>query len=1148
LVKKAEAARSVEAEMAVAEAPAMFAAPLVPLRRAVPEHDASGDPFLQCGARSTKCLKDDYIFPLMGDSTCDKGWVEHGLREPKHGCSRGDRRWKNHNCERHSLCGLLIWDPLVQPWTFCQYAANPLKPSWRTASRDHKRDLVEAGRQLTRILRHSGPKPRGNRGEWLGSDSGGWILIKDFLLNVPRLGPFDGLSWNTASLDLLLNIISLEGATKKGRYHVSVEVWRGGHACESGIIPSSDSHVAAIKANNPSDFEKIGKNYALFAMRSVAGHSDGYPNLDNERIGCKASLDSLTNGASGIFHMSRRSAVLSICQKGIQAGFGGSRNHAYFGPYMISDKRNVSGGRGKSAGTDDAFAGCCFSIDRKAFFEKGPWWTSSGMMLLDPDSVVTIKDFEQIWVHANDNLRTAPELLYDPSRIGESISSFVPGRLERQNAVVCELARVILHEGGMPSVGDYAASDPSDKVAISAWGIVSKRFLISETDLYPDNVVLIRCPACMLAHPSGFVSCTFCFAAWLFERDVAPAVGVTPLIIPQAVEALTGREVTILARASAYGMRGFHTRSDAGVFWKEVSKAMKWQLRWLGSEPMSDVFRTTAAVKGMSPRCDGTGLHDGTWVPSGPGDLGPDARAILIYKNPADLMQYLNKIQIHQMSEFLLGLPHRVEKTELERCKKSHTWKRISEDWFEACFGIRYPFSDPGEVGVTIRSSYVKSISPAWAIAARAMDQVAALLRPAVGTFRHVSAMPAAASETDELPVYDRDDNPNTGGASSSAGPASAWPGGGDSAGGCGAGVGKGKPPFGGGPELQGMSAHYAAQLGSGKGAPSTPPVGPSKGTGKPWGGVTPKMQGKGKGYGWQNWTDYPVPATTPTWNAGYARRERSWQAAAWWTAGAATWAPWGSQGYEIVALQVEKAATCASMPGRNSDGYEFASWWLLYLVIASLVLNVIFCLGFIFFLLKRNVVPMVSNVQVPAAASADERAPLPVVGVTSLAPVSASGSSAAFDITNYDVRSDLYETNGQRRAADAFEGGYDEMMQRHIAAAMRLENTGLYYCTPCGDKYHLKNCCPTYENMQIIELSPCEYCVGRPMAIFQGSVLQKWYANTMIYGARYYHADRECRAHGSLTLHVKIMCRTCEQAQNVRLRHHYLRIRAENA
>ena len=101
----------VEAETVAAEAVAMFAAPSAPLRRAVPEHDASGNSFFLRGARSTEDLKNYHIFPLMGDSTRDKGWVERGLNEPKHGCSRGDRRWKNHNYERHPLCGLRIWDP-----------------------------------------------------------------------------------------------------------------------------------------------------------------------------------------------------------------------------------------------------------------------------------------------------------------------------------------------------------------------------------------------------------------------------------------------------------------------------------------------------------------------------------------------------------------------------------------------------------------------------------------------------------------------------------------------------------------------------------------------------------------------------------------------------------------------------------------------------------------------------------------------------------------------------------------------------------------------------------------------------------------------------------------------------------------------------
>jgi hypothetical protein len=261
----------------------------------------------------------------------------------------------------------------------------------------------------------------------------------------------------------------------------------------------------------------------------------------------------------------------------------------------------------------------------------------------------------------------------------------------------------------------------------------------------------------------------------------------------------------------------------------------------------------------------------------------------------------------------------------------------------------------------------------------------------------------------------------------------------------------------------------------------------------------------------------------------------------AWWTAGAATWAPWGSQGHEIVALQVEKAATCASMPGRNSGDDEYSSWWLLYLVIASLVLNVIFCLGFICFLLKRSMVPMVSNVQVPAAASADERAPLPVVGVTSLAPESVSGSSAALEL--HELRQDLFATSAQHVAADAYMSSWDEGLQRKIAARMRAETSGLYSFTPTGDKYHLKGACKISQNERIMEMSPCEHCVKRPMAIFQGCILQTWYANTTLWGNHfYYHADRDCQKYGT-TLHEKSMCRMCEQVQRTQMAHHRERI-----
>ncbi len=112
--------------------------------------------------------------------------------------------------------------------------------------------------------------------------------------------------------------------------------------------------------------ERVGKFLVPFAVRCVAGHSDGYPNIDPARISCAIS-DRSVDEASGVFHMARIGAVLSICQSGIQAGFGGSMNHSYFGPFMISDKRNVSGGRGTKSSSDDKFAGCCFSLESRVY-------------------------------------------------------------------------------------------------------------------------------------------------------------------------------------------------------------------------------------------------------------------------------------------------------------------------------------------------------------------------------------------------------------------------------------------------------------------------------------------------------------------------------------------------------------------------------------------------------------------------------------------------------------------------------------------------------------------------------------------------------------------------------------------------------------
>ncbi len=63
------------------------------------------------------------------------------------------------------------------------------------------------------------------------------------------------------------------------------------------------------------------------------------------------------------FHMTKRSLLLSICKSGINAGgIGGTRRHSFFGAFMISDGRNVSGGRGEKPGAE--YAGVCISVKK----------------------------------------------------------------------------------------------------------------------------------------------------------------------------------------------------------------------------------------------------------------------------------------------------------------------------------------------------------------------------------------------------------------------------------------------------------------------------------------------------------------------------------------------------------------------------------------------------------------------------------------------------------------------------------------------------------------------------------------------------------------------------------------------------------------
>jgi hypothetical protein len=354
----------------------------------------------------------------------------------------------------------------------------------------------------------------------------------------------------------------------------------------------------------------------------------------------------------------------------------------------------------------------------------------------------------------------------------------------------------------------------------------------------------------------------------------------------------------------------------------------------------------------------------------------------------------------------------------------------------------------------------------------------------------------------------------------------------------------------------------------SSKGSPATPPKAPPKGAGEAWGSPAPMAPGKGKGKPaapaagkgqvWNDWTDTPVPASTPAWNAGYARRERNWQSIAWWTAGTGAWAPWWSQGHEIVVLTAGKAATCASMPGNDIDVVESDSWWLLGLVFASLAMNLAFCLGCTYYWLKHYRAPMISEVLAHAGAAfpsvgvtslvpdGSSGTPAAVVGVTSLVPDGASGTPAA-EVPR-SLREDLFPTIEQYEAADNYGVGF-RTMQPVIAAYMRDQFDGLYFFCPAGNRYHLRGACPVTLNDRIMHMSPCATCVVRPMAIYEGCRLQTWYANTILVtplrDIHYYHADENCRAHGPAQLHEKTMCRMCAEVQCTQMRLCRLRILA---
>ena len=259
----------------------------------------------------------------------------------------------------------------------------------------------------------------------------------------------------------------------------------------------------------------------MFVIRAIGGHSDAFPYIEMSRICGLATLESLLQ-IPGVFHMTRLTCILSICRTGIQAGYAKSRNHSFFGTFCISDKRNLVGGRGKSSSNDADFAGCCLSVKPEAFFKKGPWFTGSGMLLLEPDKVVMLEDIEQIWFHANDGLQTPPTLLYDPSRIGESIVSVHTGRSERVSTDVCAVALRLQKEGGKRFDFDFQVEDLTKDLVDDAWGICSKAFTFDEVASFPDGMTFIRCPICLEAHPAGFVMCAVCFAIWILSSMLPP--------------------------------------------------------------------------------------------------------------------------------------------------------------------------------------------------------------------------------------------------------------------------------------------------------------------------------------------------------------------------------------------------------------------------------------------------------------------------------------------------------------------------------------------------------------------------------------------------------------------------------------------------
>ncbi len=66
------------------------------------------------------------------------------------------------------------------------------------------------------------------------------------------------------------------------------------------------------------------------------------------------------------------------------------------------------------------------------------------MLILSADKSVQMCDIEAMWYH--ENSYSAPTLLYDPTRSGDSISRYYAGRQEQSGAEVVTLAKTILDE------------------------------------------------------------------------------------------------------------------------------------------------------------------------------------------------------------------------------------------------------------------------------------------------------------------------------------------------------------------------------------------------------------------------------------------------------------------------------------------------------------------------------------------------------------------------------------------------------------------------------------------------------------------------------------------------------------------------------